>query len=204
MYSNRLRAILLVAVCLSQVTGCVGKSPPAQFYMLEPASRWEGDRTANEPAGDVVIMLGPVQVAKYLDRPQIVTAVGKNLYKINEWQRWAERLDENIPRILAQNLALMVPAETVLLNVSNRSNQARFRVAVNILEFHVDPQGQAVLTARWRILRGDEMVLGKQASYRVPSSTTDYRTMVEALNECLNRLSQEIATALRQQLALLH
>ncbi len=92
-----------------------------------------------------------------------------------------------------QNLSLLVPGELVLSNGSNRAKQAKFRVSVTILEFHIDPQGLAGLTAQWNVARGEETVLGRQASYREPASATDYGAMAGALNECLNRLSRDLA-----------
>jgi len=197
MHSNRpISLTLLLALSLS-LTACLGTTPPSQFYLLEPIHESVSQGPAAE-TGKTVIALAPVRIPHYLDRPQIVTASGKNAYRLSELNRWAEALDENITRVLAQDLGVMVPAELVPLNASGRAKQAKFRVAVNILEFHVDPQGQAGLTAQWNIWRGEGMILGRQASYRVPASTTDYRAMVGALNECLNRLTRDLAEALRQ------
>ncbi len=122
--------------------------------MLEPISGLEH----KSPVGAIkkpVIILSPVRIPHYVDRPQIVTATGKNAYQLSELNRWAEALDHNISRVLAQNLTILVPAEVVFSNTSTTAERANFRVSVNILEFHADPQGQAGLTAQWHITRGD-------------------------------------------------
>jgi uncharacterized lipoprotein YmbA len=197
MHSNRMiPAILLLFMFLA---GCIGTTPPAQFYLLEPMDAAEQGRWVGENAGPPVVALAPVRMPKYVDRPQIVTGAGRNAYKLSELNRWAEPLDGNIARVLAQNLGVLVPAEVVLPTGSSRSKQAAVRVSVHILEFHVDLQGVARLAAQWNIARGGETVLRRQSSYRVPASTTDYRAMVEGLNDGLNRLSRDLAAALRQQ-----
>jgi len=91
----------------------------------------------------------------------------------------------------------LVPAEVVFSNISTTPEPANFGVSVNILEFHTDPQGQAGLTAQWHITRSDGMIMRQQVSYRAPASTTDYRVIVEALNDCINRLSRDLAAELQ-------
>lgn len=196
----RLIYFLLLSCGLLSLNGCIGgKTPPAQFYLLEPIGRSESSRT--ELAEKPVIALGPVRIPRYVDRPQIVTATAKNAYQLSELHRWAESLDDNIRRVLAQNLAQLVPVDTVLANGSNRAREAKLRVSVTILEFHVDPQGQAGLTAQWQIAGAEQVQQSRQVAYRSPASTTDYRAMVTALNDCLNQMSRELAEALRLALA---
>lgn len=195
-HATRLVALALFAVLLPSLSGCIGgSSPPSQFYLLEPIKPLQAGE-----AGKSVhrhIGLAPVRIPQYLDRPQIVIAKGKNAYDISEINRWAERLDDSIARVLAQNLSLLVPAERVSMNATGSNPPDTLRVAVTVLEFHVDPQAQAGLTAQWTVLRGGETVLARQASYREPASTSDYRAMAGALNDCLNRMSRDIAEALR-------
>lgn len=198
MHGNRVIPRLLLSVLFMSLAACLGTTPPAQFYLLEPIAAADQTKLVNEKGERLVVALAPVRIPKYADRPQIVTAVGKNAYKLSELNRWAETLDGNIARVLAQDLSALVPAEVVLPNESSRPKHASVRVSMNILEFYVDPQGVARLTAQWNITRGGELILSRQTSYQTPASTTHYRAMVEGLNECLNRLSRDLAAALRQ------
>ncbi|TAK62087.1 PqiC family protein [Methylobacter sp.] len=195
MYIIRLVFIPLLSVLLLSLAACTTSS--SQFYMLEPITGIEH----KSPTGITqkpVIILSPVRIPHYVDRPQIVTANGKNAYQLNELNRWAEALDHNIGRVLAQNLTIMVPAEVGFSSTSTTAERANFRVSVNILEFHADPQGQAGLTAQWQITRSDGALVNRQVSYRAPASTSDYRIIVEALNDCLNRLSRDLADEVRR------
>ncbi|MGZ8136993.1 MAG: ABC-type transport auxiliary lipoprotein family protein, partial [Methylococcaceae bacterium] len=107
----------------------------------------------------------------------------------------------NIARVLQQDIAALVPAEVVLANASSRAKQAQFRVSVSILDFYVDAQNQARLTAQWHIVRGENTVASKQTAYRMSALSDDYSVRVEALNTCLQRLSRDLAAALRQVVA---
>jgi uncharacterized protein len=198
MSTNRLPARALLAALLLTLTACIGgKTPPSQFYLLEPM---RGAEPAAE-ADKLVIALAPLRIPPYVDRPQIVTATDRNTYALSEFNRWAERLDDNITRVLSQNLSMLVPADLVSLNTASLAKRAALRLTVTILEFHVDPQGQAQVIAQWRIARGENIVASQQGTYREPASITDYRVMAGALNTCLNRLSRDIAMVLRQLVA---
>jgi uncharacterized protein len=199
MKANTFINFSLLLISVVSLTGCIGGStPPSQFYLLEPIN--ESTNSASGVSTRSVIALGPVRIARYIDRPQIVTSSSKNAYQLSELNRWAESLDGNISRVLAQNLSFLAPVDVVLINSSSQTGQAQLRVSVNILEFHVNPQGQAGLTAQWRVFRGEEMQLNRQLSYRTPASATDYPVMVAALNECLNRMSQDMAASIQQVL----
>jgi uncharacterized lipoprotein YmbA len=193
---NRLAIVPLLSVLLLSLAACVGGSSSSRFYMLEPISALE-HKSSTETAKKPVIVLSPVRIPHYIDRPQIVTATDKNVYQLSELNRWAEALDHNISRALAQNLTILVPAEVLSANTSTVADRVNFKVSVNILEFHVDPQGQAGLRAQWQVARNDGMILSQQMSYRAPASTSDYRIIVEALNDCLNRMSRDLAAKLQ-------
>jgi hypothetical protein len=200
MYPTRLAFRYLLLTSTLVLGGCLGKTPPSEFYMLEPLPG-SATRQENAPSGKPIIALAPVRIPQYVDRPQIVRATGPNVYRLDELNRWAEPLDANISRVLIQDLSVLVPADVVLVNVSNRAKLAEVRVSVDILEFHVDPEGQARMAAQWQLTRGDDTVLSRQSDFRVPASATDHRAMAEALSQCVNRLAQEIAVALRQNVA---
>lgn len=196
MLANRVINFLFLSLLLVPLTGCIGgSSPPSRFYLLEPIN--ETEITTSGFSEKPVIALGQVQIPRYIDRPQIVTAFGRNTYQLSEFNRWAEDLDGNIGRVLAQNLSQLAPVDVVLANSSNRAARAQLRVSVNILEFHVNPEGHAGLTVQWQVNRGEDKVLSRQVSYRTPASKSDYSVMVAALNDCLTRMSRELAASLQ-------
>lgn len=184
---------LFLAIFLLLQAACIGTTPPSRFYLLEPISL----DNINEMAGSrLSVSLAPVRIPHYLDRVQIVTATGKNSYQLNELHRWAESLDDNITRVMLQNLTSLVPAD-VVISRTHRSKQAQVSLAVTILEFHIDSEDHAVLVAQWQVNRGDEIVVNEQNNYRLPVSNDDVHSQVQVLNECLNQFSRDIALALK-------
>jgi uncharacterized lipoprotein YmbA len=197
MPNRTLKRLLAFPLLAALLVGCIGgRTPPSDFYLLEPIKTLQGAG----PAGPArrAVALAPVRIPQYVDRPQMVTATARNAYTLSEFHRWAERLDDGIARVLALNLSLLVPTDRVSLNASGRNPPDTLRVAVTVLEFHIDPLGQAVLAAQWSVARGEDSVSNRQASYREPASATDHAVMASALNECLNRLSRDVALDLRR------
>jgi uncharacterized lipoprotein YmbA len=184
---------LLGAVLLTQVA-CVGSTPPAEFYLLEPLLAAD-QPVASAVAAKPTVALSPVRIPHYLERAQLVTAIGKNTYQLDEWHRWAESLDDNITRVVLRDLSLLMPADVVLSN-SQHARQAKLALAITILEFHIDPAGRARLTAQWQASQGDQTVISRQSSFQVSADNTDAASKVQALNQCLNQLNREMAEAL--------
>jgi uncharacterized lipoprotein YmbA len=143
------------------------------------------------------LALAPVKISHYLDRAQIVSAAGKNTYQLDELHRWAERLDENMTRVMLQNLTQAL-ASDVVLTTSKRAQQSELRLAVNVLEFHVDAQQQAKLVAQWQVSRDNAVVFSQQTTHQMPVASEDIALRVQALNQCFNQLSQDIAGALER------
>ena len=186
----------LIGLCtLLLLTACVGTTPPSQFYMLEPLTPNFANESHPGQESRLTLALAPVKISHYLDRAQIVSAAGKNTYQLDELHRWAERLDENMTRVMLQNLTQAL-ATDVVLTTSKRAQQSELRLAVNVLEFHVDAEQKAKLVAQWQVNRGDAVVLSQQTTHQVPVASEDIVLKVQALNQCFNQLSQDIAGAL--------
>ncbi len=185
---------LLLPVCLS---ACVTKSPLPDHYLLEPLA------VSTAPTQTVtdkirVVTLSSVHIPHYADRPQIVTATRNNQYQVDELNRWAERLDDNIVRVLRQNLANLLPETLILRNESRRNLTDAVRLSVDILDILTDETGTARLVTQWTLTRQHEILKTRQSSYRVEASGQTVAARVGAINEALNRLSRDIANDMAQ------
>ena len=73
----RKTATVLALACLLSLAACAGGNAPVHFYMLSPLAKTESAAILNTdmPA----IGVGPVTMAAYLDRPQIITRSGRTV-----------------------------------------------------------------------------------------------------------------------------
>ncbi len=187
--------VLFCTVLLALLlTSCVGKTPPSTFYLLEPLAKSLPDQPHTNSA-KWLIALTPVKIPGYLDRSQLISATDKNSYSLDELHRWAESLDENLTRVVRQDLAVLIPAE-VVLSSNSLARQASLKLSINILEFHVDPQGQARLNAEWQVSRGEEVVSSQHNEYHAMASRDDVQLKVQALNQCILQLNQALASSI--------
>ena len=114
---------------------------------------------------------------------------------------WAERLDTGVQRVLAANLATLLPTDQIRLS-SWRSDDVAAGVYVAIEQFDVDSSGQAVLVAWWRILSpGGEKTLKageSRLSRQGPSPDASPSGAVATLSELMADLSRQLAQALKE------
>ena len=193
-------AFLLASVVLTLVlSGCAHDSKPVQYYRLSVDSGIGARLPAI--AQDPVIGLGPIRIPEYLDRPQMIIAITDNQYRLSEEHRWTDRLDQNISLALFKALPGQLGTDRIVRYPWPQRQVVDYQVGIDILEFNVDASGQSRLTAQWSIKRKDKPAIDKRSNYQFPASTTDYDVMVKAQNQCLTKLSQEIAETLRQLMA---
>ncbi|MGH6636147.1 MAG: PqiC family protein [Gammaproteobacteria bacterium] len=192
------RLIFLLIILVPALYGCFRNTAPIHFYMLRPLTFTESPHAAIPRANPgPIIGLGPIRMSDYLDRPQIVTAVSEHEYRLAEEHRWAERLDQTLTRVLAENLSGLVPTERVVLYPWSRQQHVDAQVSVTIQQLHVDATGQVRLAADWALRRGEKTLVNRKSSCRLPASDIDYRQIVDAQSQCIGQLSREIANAVR-------
>ena len=180
---------------VAAVAGC-SSDPTTRFYLLTPLSPGEKAREGG-PSPAPVVGLRPVTLPEELDRPQIVTRVGSTQLQLAEFDQWAAPLRDNFPRVLAENLALLVPAERVVLFSWSRETPIDYEVRVAVTRFEGVPGGDCSLVADWSIARRK----GKEASTAGTSRHSEraggsYAELVAAQSRLVGALGQDIASAL--------
>ena len=156
----------------------------------------------------LAVGVGRVKLPAYLFDTSL--AVRKDTNEIDYLPRalWAERLDTGIQRVLAANLAALLPTDQVRLSTW-RSEDVGVEVYVAIEQFDVDAAGRGVLVARWRILSpGGEITLkagesrfSRQGPAPGDSPSGAIATLSDLLAEQSRQLAQAITEATRARLA---
>jgi uncharacterized lipoprotein YmbA len=148
----------------------------------------------------VAIGVGPVSLPPYLDRPEIVTRSGGNELHLSEFDRWAEPLQQNFTRVLAQNLSNLIPTDRTAVFPWERSVPITYQVLVEVTRFEGNADGNSSLMARWSIFGVDKKkeLLMRQSTFTTPTGAPqDYKATVSAMSQSLADLSREIAAAIQ-------
>lgn len=170
--------------------GC-GVTPGTRYYVLD-----SDDRVTATAQHAVSVGVGPVQIADYLDRPQI-TLKQDNTLQLNEFQRWGEPLTAGITRVLMEQLASQLDSNN-LVQFPWRSDQIPdLRVKLMVLELNRE-QDQATLKAGWAISatrNGDKLQEGVEV-LRTPVRDDSYAALVGGYSQLLEQLAGRIGTAI--------
>ena len=145
------RILLAVAACLS-LTGCFGFLKPARsterHFVLTPLPASTAETATPRGPG---VGVGQVKFPAYLFNSSFAVRTGTNEISYLPAVLWAERLDNGLQRVLAANLAMLLPTDHISLSAWQR-NEVMAEVYVTLEQFDVDATGRGVLVARWRIL----------------------------------------------------
>jgi uncharacterized lipoprotein YmbA len=187
-------AIAVTSAALLASAGCA-ETRPANFYIL---SSLPPSAAASLGAGGDKLSLGvgPVALPAYLDRPQVVALASTNKLQLAEFHKWAEPLQENFSRVLAENLSILLGTDRIAKLPQRRASAINYQVAVEVIRFDADLDGTASLIARWSIFGqdGKKMLVMRRSSFTEPSEPNgDREAVVAAMSRALGGLSREIA-----------
>ena len=147
----------------------------------------------------ITVVVGPIEIPEYLDRPQIVTRSGSHRLTLAEFDRWAEPVKQRFPRVLAENLAVLLATDRVVVAPWQSAASLDYRVAVDVIRFEGAPGGEVELVARWMVLgsEGDEIAPMKKSSLVVRANSPGYDGLAAAMSQAIADLSRHIAAAIR-------
>ena len=174
---------------LTVLEGCT-TSPDSRFFTLVPRPAAAAGRS---PA---TVAVKPVELAKYLDRPQIVRHSDAYELQISDLERWGEEMRDMVTRVLIENLTLRLPASQVVGASGSLTVRADVTVEVDISRFDADQNGKVFLDARSAVQRdGRRPSLGSDRISVQPVSPS-VPDLVAAMSDALGQLSDRIAKVL--------
>lgn len=189
-------AWVLAAVAVLGTAACIGgrASPDTHHYVLSPVIEAPSGETAS-PAAPLVVGVGPVNLPAYLDRPQMVIRRAPDSIEIREFDQWGEPLRDGITRVVAVNLARLLPESRVVTFPWRSTEDIRYQVVLDIGQMDGPAGGRVALDARWRVLdRSGSEVAARASRLSEPAGTG---TTAAAISRALGVLSHDIARELK-------
>lgn len=183
------RTAAWVLVCLA-MTGCVSTTPQSSFYALRP-----GHPEVVVSRGSLALAVGPIDLPRYLDRPQIVSRSGDNRLEVAEFDRWGGALEEEIARVLISQLAKSLQTDRVFGYPSRLAADADYRLALDIRSFDGPRGGSVELVLAWSLIadRSGEVLSTDSATYRAQAAGPDIDAYVAAMDQALAAFGNDIA-----------
>jgi uncharacterized protein len=197
MKTNRITQLFLITLVAAAVAGCA--SAPSRFYTLSSTAT-----ATAAPAVNYSVLVGPVSIPAEVDRPQFTLQVEPNRVEVEEFDRWVGPLNENIARVVAGNLAVLLGTPRVAVAPLANFDPA-YQVTLNIQRFD-SVRDQATKTetvlveAVWvvRKVAGGIAHSGRTVAHEsVPGGGFD--ELAAAHSRALATVSSDIAAAIRAE-----
>jgi len=207
---QRLRGLtLLLASLLVMLSlgACIkldmGTREETRFYTLAPLAVQQGMAPVWTLPPGMTMGIGPVKLARYLDRPQIATSVTANEYHFAEFAYWAEPLTDNIGMVVRENLAGLLGSERLLpfpWNLSKRVDVS-LQLIIEVIAMDGRVGDAAHLNLRWVLTTADGQRLVALEKFEINETVSEpgYPGLVAAWSRGFAAFSQRVAQVLAEQ-----
>jgi len=188
----------LAAVAVAMVaSGCTFLQPHpdlTRYYVLASLAA-----PTEQPGSDLRIGIGPLLLPDYLQRYELVQRGSKTELHYADHARWAESLSDGLGRTIAENVALLLGTDRVIVLPALVRGELDFTVLLEIAHFEPAPDGHVNLVARWTVHdpAKKKAVDVRLSQLREKPAADDWRARTEAMSRVALRLSEEIATTIR-------
>ncbi|OEU73035.1 MAG: hypothetical protein BA864_09980 [Desulfuromonadales bacterium C00003093] len=179
----------LFLVFLLFLNACIqlGSEPqPLRHYLLQPMTE-----TRNYlPEQNLNLTLEPMEFPSYLDRPQLVTVNQQKQVVIANVDRWAEPLQENLTRILKENLTRQFSNIEVATFPGKAPVAEHLQLKLTINHFDGILGKNSHVDIRWELIRSattEIMTQGHFVSQKPLDSS--YLDLVSKLNSAITEFS---------------
>jgi len=172
-------------------------SPRKNYYyidsMIEPGKL---QNIANENLQ--LIGIGPVDVAEYLTRSQIIDNQTDNTLTLSENAYWAEPLDKSIARAVALNLTKMNPSRSFVNFPWRSDTKPHYSLRLHINELSRSGKN-ANINANWELIDNDarKLILRRNFLHSLPAES-GAKGLAATYSQLLVDLSREVDAALNQ------
>jgi hypothetical protein len=186
--TSRVRRLAPVFALAALLAAC-GTTPPTEYYLLS-AEAPPGAARAGPAIG-----IAELNVAEYLQRPEMVIMESANRLRLRDYHRWAEPLADGVQRTLALNLGALLETDAVRVRPWPREWSPQWLLRLSIAR--LDVRGDTVeLVATWSLAHGSETRERSSRLARARSGTSADSAAAD-ISALLLELSGQIASELR-------
>ncbi len=191
-------AIFMLGILWVAHSGCAS-SKPTRFYTLNTSPTTIQETKPSTDDGCLSLGIGPVKIPNYLAQPKIVTRGSSNELTLAEFDRWAERLEDNLTRVLAKDLSNSICTKTIVLFPWRGKVPMDYRIEMEVLRLDGSLGGDVTLEAWWMVLSGDgkKVLLSKKSTLTEAVDGKDYSSLVSAESRTVGLLSNEIVQTIK-------
>ncbi|MBW2411406.1 MAG: membrane integrity-associated transporter subunit PqiC [Deltaproteobacteria bacterium] len=187
--------IVISIIAIALLNGCRTSSPPVEFYTLMPVIDASEEKTEANVRENLSVGVGPMEMPKSIDRPQLVTRSAPNVLSVDEFHRWAGSLREDFIRALTANLAVLLKTDQITAYPWENYFLPDYRIFLDVHRFDGELGNQMVLDITCTITdrEGRRALYVHKSRIEEPLPDTDFGTLVSAKNKTIATLSRQLA-----------
>ncbi len=172
------------------LTGCGGAKD--EYYRLSAAG------PATVRTSGLAVGIGPLTLPTYVDRAELVFQSGPNKFEIPAKVHWAGPLQDNFGQVLAADVGRRLHSGNVVANPAPGDTRLRYRVSVNVRQFHAVSGQEAILEADWHVETADtrQVLRHGEGVYHAPIQGDGYAPVVAAESDLVDQLASGISRML--------
>lgn len=190
------QVILLVSLC-SLIAACQ-HSPKKNYYYLTPQASVEKSASTNNDAPLQLIGIGPVEIADYLNRSQIIDNQIDNSLNMSENAYWAEALDKNIARVISLNLTQLNSSRSFVNFPWRNDSKPHYSLRVRVDNL-LRSAGNASITATWELVNTETKTsLVRRNFVHSIAASSGAKGLAQAYSQLLAELAREMDTELNK------
>lgn len=182
----------LMATVMLTGAGC-SLVKPSEFYQLQAP----GEAVVSTHQ-ETAVLLGPVKLADYLQREQIMQRQADGRLSASRNGRWAGNLEDEVGQLLLRQMAMRLGSSHVALYPDRIGVKPGAQIVLSISRLDSGAGEPAVLEAQWRLLDADGEVRNSKVLTLQAEHEDELASQVRAQSDLLVQLSEQLAEAVRQ------
>ena len=178
--------------------GCLS-TQPTRYYSLAPVETKALASVSGTIPRDITVPLvgiGPLQLAKYLDRTQIVIRPAPHRVEISEFDQWISNPTDQIYLTIQENLSALLATNSIVRYPWKRSREPDFQVIIEVMRMDGISGKEVQLIARWQLYQknGARLIASEKAKITEAMSREGFDSLAMAHSKALGELCRTIAT----------
>jgi len=184
--------IVSLVMCLS----ACGSSPKTHFYML--SAKNQSTASSVYTAEQVRIGVWVIKLPDFLDRSEIVTRNGQHAIELADFHKWADRLGDNMTRLIAGELGQRLKTGQVVISPWSSYTNNDYQVRISIDRFDGERGGEVILNGFWSLLNGEgkNELIREAFTFKEQAASIEYDDMVVTLSHLTVQLAEKISDAI--------
>ena len=183
------KEIFIPLTLLLLLLGCSSKENYYQLHTLQTQNKHQQSRHYKNR----YIGIAEVEVAEYLNKPELSTRISSGRTIVHDNERWREDFSKNIQSVLKYNLSKYDARYTFISYPWEEPIDDNYRIYLTLDKFDGDSNGLVTIEGRWSLInRHTDKILLSESIWKQYQGDKSLENIVDTQSILLDSLSQEM------------